>query len=213
MMTLLEVKPIAQRPRGEADIDTTAVAAIGPDTPMACESYVADAVCHLLSGLLLIKDLAAASQPVSGPKTPLECSCKNIATVLTELNNCSVGFWSLPRTPVPPVARLRGWCVPSKRRRRAPLAGGELAVVADNVLEVKTPRPSDLHAVPLARTKAEWGNSLALAILHLVGAYKAMETLSESPFPAGAPEPFELACHCLCAALVTLDVCLADCQS
>ena len=212
MMTLQEVKPIAQMLRGEADIDTT-VAAIGPDTPMACESYVADVVCHLFSGLLIVENLAKSSRPVSGPQTPLGCASKNIATVLTELNNCSVRLWLLPRASVPPVERLRALCGPSKRRRRAPVAGAEPVVAAANVIEVQEARPSALHAVSLAGTKHERGNSLALAILHLVGAYKAMETLSESSFPAGAPESFELACHCLCAALVTLDACLAGCQS
>ena len=212
MMTLQEVKPIAQRLRGEADIDAT-VTAIGPDTPMACESHVADAVCHLFSGLLIVDDLARFSRPVSGPQNPLGCVSKNIATVLTELNNCSVRFWLLPRAPVPPVARLRAFCSPSKRRGRAPVAGGEPAVTAANVIEVQAARPSARHAVSPAKTKPERGKSLALAILHLVGAYKAMEMLSESSFSTGAPESFELACHCLCAALVTLDACLAGCPS
>jgi hypothetical protein len=213
MMTLQEVRPIAQRLRGEEYIDTTTVAAIRPDTPMACESYVADAVCHLFSGLLIVEDHRTSSPPVSGPQTPLGCSSRNIATVLTELNNCSVQFWLLPRAPVPPVARLRALCGPSKRRCRAQVARGEPVVAPGNALEVKAPRPSHLHAVPLARTNPEWENSLALAILHLVGAYRAMEMLSESSFPAGAPESFELACHGLCAALVALDAYLADCRS
>jgi len=80
MMTLQEVRPIAQRLRGEEYIDTTTVAAIRPDTPMACESYVADAVCHLFSGLLIVEDHRTSSPPVSGPQTPLGCSSRNIAT-------------------------------------------------------------------------------------------------------------------------------------
>jgi hypothetical protein len=59
-------------------------------------------------------------------------------------------------------------------------------------------------------TQSEWEDLLASAVLHLVGAYRAMETLSGSAFPAGAPGSFEIACHCLCTALVTLDACLQD---
>ena len=58
-------------------------------------------------------------------------------------------------------------------------------------------------------THSEWEGSLASAVLHLVGAYRAMETLSASAFPAGAPRSFESASHCVCTALVTLDTCLA----
>ena len=54
-------------------------------------------------------------------------------------------------------------------------------------------------------TNSKWEESLATAILHLVGAYRAMEILSASAFPSGAPVAFELACHCLCNALLTLD--------
>jgi hypothetical protein len=208
MMTLQEVKPIAQRLRGEEGIDTTTLA-IGPDTPMACESYVADAVSHLLSGFVIVEDLAAVIRPVGGSQTPLDRSSKDIATVLVELNDCSVGFWLIPRAPVSRVARLRGFCAPSKRRRSTP-EGGKPDVAADGALELKQPQGVEFHAGPLARKRPEWANSLAVATLHLVGAHRAMERLSESSFPMGAPGSFELACHCLCAALATLDACLAN---
>jgi hypothetical protein len=68
---------------------------------------------------------------------------------------------------------------------------------------------STLQTGRASNTESEWGESLASAILHLVGAYKAMETLSASTLRSGAPDSFELASHCLCAALVTLDACLA----
>jgi hypothetical protein len=52
---------------------------------------------------------------------------------------------------------------------------------------------------------SEMETALASAILQLVGAYRAIDVLSASPFPTGAPHSFELACHCLCSALVGLD--------
>jgi hypothetical protein len=212
MLNLQQGKPIAERLRPEVEHYTWTDVFTGPDTPMACEPYVAYAVCHLLSGFLIVENLAATSRPVSGSSTPLECSSKNIATVMKELNDCSVGFWLMPRAPDPAVTRLRGICGAYKRRGRAPEASGEAVKAADGPVEVKSSHASDHQAEPVAGTRSEWGNSLALAILHLVGAYTAMEPLSESSFPAGAPESFELACHCLCDALVTLDACLADCS-
>jgi hypothetical protein len=212
MMTLQEAKPIAERLRPEGSIGTTTNASFDIDTPMACESYVADAVSHLLSGFLIVEDLAAAIRPVGGSQTPLDRSSKDIATVLVELNDCSVGFWlMMPRAPVSRVARLRGFCAPSKCRRSTP-EGGKSDAAAAGALEVKQPQGVEFRAGPLARKRPEWANSLALATLHLVGAHRAMERLSESSFPMGAPGSFELACHCLCAALATLDACFANCE-
>lgn len=211
MMTLQEAKPVAERLRPEGSIGTTSNASFDMDTPMACESFVADAVSHLLSGFLIVEELAAATRPVSGSQAPLDHSSKDIATVLVELNDCSVGFWLMPRAPVSRVVRLRGFCAPSQRRRRAPEEGKPVAA-ADDALEEKQPRDVEFHAGSLARKRPEWANSLALATLHLVGAHRAMERLSQSSFPMGAPESFELACHCLCAALVTLEACLANCE-
>jgi hypothetical protein len=210
MMTLQEAKPIAERLRPEEGrVGTTTNAAFDIDTPMACESYVADAVSHLFSGFLIVEDLAAATRPVGGSQTPLDRSSKDIATVLVELNDCSVGFWLMPRGTVSRVARLRGFCAPSKRRRSTPEEGKPDAAAA-GALEVKQPQGVEFHAGRLAKKRPEWANSLALATLHLVGAHRAMEQLSESSFPMGAPGSFELACHCLCAALATLDACLAN---
>jgi hypothetical protein len=211
MTTLQEARPIAERLRPEGSIGTTTNAPFEMDTPMACESYVADAVSHLLSGFLIVEDLAVASRPVGGSQTPLDRSSKDIATVLVELNDCSVGFWLMPRAPISRVARLRRLCAPSKRRRSTP-DGGTSTAVAYGALEVKQSQDVEFHAGSLALKRPEWAISMALATLHLVGAHRAMERLSKSSFPMGAPESFELACHCLCAALVTLDACLANCE-
>ena len=124
MMTVQQAKPIAERFRPEGGIGTTTKASFGMDTPMACEPHVADAVSHLLSGFLIVEDLARASRPVDGSQTPLGRSSRDIATVLVQLNDCSVGFWLMQRAPISAVARLRGFCAPSKRRRRATEAGG-----------------------------------------------------------------------------------------
>jgi hypothetical protein len=51
---------------------------------------------------------------------------------------------------------------------------------------------------------------IAAATLHVVDAYRAIEALSESEFPAGAPYSFELACQSICTALIALDECSAE---
>jgi hypothetical protein len=234
MLTLRHAEPIAEPLRPDAELDTAADYDTDPETPMACESLVADAIGHLLSGFLIVKNLDATSRSVCGSVTTLELTSENICTVLKELNNCSVGFWQLPKAQIPVVARLREFRGPYKRRRGAPERKCERDAPADHAVEMK-PRDqfareivaqrslrgpsssirsdpwSTLQAGRASITKSEWEESLASAILHLLGAYRAIEILSASAFPSGALDSFELACHCLCAALVTLDACLAGC--
>jgi hypothetical protein len=236
MLNLRHAEPIAERLRPDAGLDTAADYDMDPETPMACESLVADAIGHLLSGFLIVKNLDARSRSVCGSVTTLELTLtsENICTVLKELNDCSVGFSQLPKTQIPVVARLREFRGPYKRRCGAPDRKCRRDAPADHAVEMKprdqfarefvAQRPlrgpsSSIRSDPWSThqagrtsiTKSEWEESLASAILHLLGAYRAIEILSASAFPSGALDSFELACHCLCAALVTLNGCLAGC--
>jgi hypothetical protein len=202
--------------------------AIDPDMPMAYESLVADAVCHLFSGLLIVEHLNGT------PRHPLPlCSVtalavteQNISTALEELNECNLGFWRLlPQARIraserPPGYRESSRCdrdfpghhaVGTKSRKQSEPAS--LTQGANGGLNgpIRQDDPGSHQMDHASITHSEWEDSLASAVLHLVGAFRAMETLSASAFPAGAPGSFEVACHCLCSALVTLDTCLAGC--
>jgi hypothetical protein len=234
MLTLQQAESIAERLRPDAELDTAADYDMGPDTPMACESLVADAIGHLLSGFLIVENLDATSRSVRGSVTTLELTSENICTVLKELNDCSVGFWQLPKARIPVVARLREFRGPYKRRRGAQEGKCRRDAPADHAVKMKPRDPlarefvaqgplrgpsSSIRSNPCSSrqagrasiTKSEWEESLASAILQLLGAYRAIEILSPSAFPSGALDSFERACHCLCTALVTLDACLAGC--
>ena len=181
-----------------------------PVTPMACESFVSHAMRHLLSGFLIVENLSAKSRSVCG-SLELGLTSESICTVLRELNDCSVGFWRLPQARIPAVARLRELGGPLKRRHGLPDGKCRHEAAASHAVETKPRQPFAPEFVsqgPVPNSEPEWGQSLALAILHLVGAYRAMDILSASAFPSGAPDSFDLACHCLCTALLTLDACL-----
>ena len=224
MLTLDHGKPMAERLGLEARPNRVADYAIDPDMPMACESQVADAVCHLLSGFLIVEGLGEVSRQTRRSVTALAATAQNISTVLQELNECSLGFWRIPQARIPASERrLRGSRRPFRCRRDAPGDHGvETKPREQSVPESVTQGPigglhgslrpghgADREMDRASITQSEWEDSLASAVLHLVGAYRAMETLSGSAFPAGAPGSFEIACHCLCTALVTLDTCLA----
>ncbi len=140
MLTLRHAEPIAERLRPDAELNTAADYDMDPETPMACESLVADAIGHLLSGFLIVKNLDATSRSVCGSVTTLELTSENICTVLKELNHCSVGFWQLPKAQIPVVARLREFRGPYKRRRGVPARKCERDAPADHAVEM---RPRD----------------------------------------------------------------------
>jgi hypothetical protein len=233
MLTLLHTEPIAEPLLPDAELDTADVHAISPDTPMAYESFVADAMRHLLSGFLMVENLDATSRSLCGSVTTLELTSGNICTVLKELNDCSVEFWRLPKARRA-VVRSREFRGTYKGRRGAREAKCRRGAPAEHAAEMKSPDQFTrefMTQVPrhgtrssirsdcwsnhqrggASITKSEWEESLASVILHLLGAYRALEILSASAFPSGAPDSFELACHCLFTALVTLDACLAGC--
>ena len=223
MLTLDHGKPRTERLDLDPRPNRVVGRAIDPDMPMACEPHVADAICHLLSGFLILEDLAATPPSQRRSVTALAVTAQNISTVLQVLNDCSAAFWRLPQTQIPASAHL-GWSRRAFRCRRD--AQGDHA-------EERKPREHSLPELQSQErigelgssgrpyrgatdqmnhdsiTQPEWEYLLAPVVLHLVGAYRAMETLSASTFPAGAPDSFEIACHCLCTALVTLDTCLA----
>ena len=210
MMTLHHALPIAELRRD--DIDMAADYPI-PNTPMACESVVTDAVRHLFSGFLMVEKIDATSRSRWDSVT-LELTSENICTVIKELNHCSIGFWRLPAARISAGTRSREFAVAFKRRRGAPENKCRPDTPADLAVATKPREQVAPEFVTQGRasiSKPKWDESLALAILHLVGAYKAMELLSASAFPSGAPDSFELACRCLCTALVTLDTCFAGC--
>jgi hypothetical protein len=231
MLTLQQPDSIAERHLPVAE-QRAADNANGPDTPMACESFLADAMCHLLSGFLIVEDLDASCRSQRGSVIPLYFISENIRAALKELDNCSVEFWRFTNARIPAVPRFRELRDPYKRRRAAtegkcrrdaPAAHGVEMRLRDHLVpevgmrmatvtsdrEIRPTRESNPQTARASITKSECEESLASGILHLVGAYRAMEVLSASALPSGAPESFELACRCLCTSLVYLDAYLA----
>jgi hypothetical protein len=90
------------------------------DAPMACESLVADAVCHLVTGFFTIEKLGPEIQNSSQVADPLEKVSENICTVLERLDECSNAFWLSLKVRSPTLCRVRrlGDAFSSLRRTR-----------------------------------------------------------------------------------------------
>ena len=225
MLTSEIAIPNAERLDLDVGLDGSADYAIEPDMPMACESRVADAIWHLLSGFVIVEGLGAKTRQPSS-MSALAVTAQDISTVLVELDECSLGFWRLllqagmPRSKRPRWSWLPFRCsrdgdraVGAKPRQQSQpesVTRGSIGGFRGSV------RPDQWATDRMERDSiviSDWADSLASVVVHLVGAYRAMEALSASAFPAGAPGSFEIACHCLCSALVTLDTFLAGCEN
>jgi hypothetical protein len=230
MLTLQQAEAISQRLSSDGEHDTVPDGLVDPATAMACESIVAGAMSHLLSGFFVLKNLRTTSTSLDESEiTTLGLASEDIATVLARLNQCSVAVWLLPKVRDGAASRLWKRCssnhrvdaVDNSRQQSAPGKRLERSTVREpesNLVTHRRIRESDnsvlsdppyLQLVDSNSTaRSEWEQRLAWAILHLVVANTAMEALSISAFPWGAPESFKDACFRLCAALVTLDECL-----
>jgi hypothetical protein len=211
--TLQQPEPIAKLLCADEELETATDNAVIPVTPIACESFVSDAMWHIFCGFLVMENLDTTAQSQCG-SAELELTTEDMCTVLKGLNDCSIGFWRLAEARMPAAARLRELGSPFKRRRGAPGNQCSHRALGGHAVEMNRREQSARRFEtqgPGAVSKSKRDESFALAILHLVGAYRAMEVLSASAFPSGAPDSFELACRCLCTALVTLDACLASC--
>ena len=113
MLTLDHGKPMAEWLGLDARPSRVADYAIDPDMPMACESQVADVVCHLLSGFLIVEDLGELSPQSRRSVTALAATAQNISTVLQELNECSLGFWRLSARSNPGIRTPPTWVAPA----------------------------------------------------------------------------------------------------
>ena len=231
MLTLDPGKQIAEQLRPDSGQSANAESVIGLDTPAAYESQVADAVCYLLSGFFIVEgiveDLGGSPRQPHCAVTTLAVVAQMISTAFEELSNCSFEFWwlvSQSRIQVlecfPRYGRTNGYerdspgdSMESTQKEQSvwdPLSQGPDAEPHGSTRRDQV--TTDLQCGP-SITHSEWDAWLASAVLHLVGAYRTMETLSASAFPAGAPRSFETASRCLCTALLTLDTCLAESES
>jgi hypothetical protein len=173
--------------------------------PMACESLVADAVCHLLTGFFMIEKLSV--QPHRDGTDFLDWASENICVVLESLDECSNAFWSSQKRRGPMLSRSNDVPRARKGRRREREDPPESDVGAREPL-----RPPGAASGQTPTTQGPSNNSgedkaLSSSLLQLVGAYRAMDALSVTPFRCSAPFAFELACHCLCTAIVALEEC------
>jgi hypothetical protein len=225
MLTLEHKEPLSDRLGADAGLDR-AIEATDFVTPVACDSYVTDTICHLILGFSIVEHLGATSRPPCRQAvTALAVTAHNICTALQALNACSLGISrQVPHARIQASRRQRASF--RRFRYRCEARGGyavekesQLRDVPESAIKGHVGRfPASIrtdHSVSQHRdhpSRSEWDDSLASAILHLVGAYRAMECLSTSNFPAAIADDFEIACHCLCAALVTLDTCLAGCE-
>ena len=223
MLTLNPGKLMARELGLDARPNRAAHFVIDLEMPMVYESQVADAVCHLVSGLLIVEGLGETSRQPRCSVAALAVTAQSISTALEDLNECSIGFWSLlPQTrtrtsePIPGCRRpfrcgrnpTREHAVETKPRVHyvpESLTQGSIVELHGSIRQDKLEARQMDH---VSISQSEWEESLASAVLHLVGAYRVMETLSASAFPAGAPGSFKTATHCLCTALVALDRCL-----
>ena len=103
-----------------------------PDMPMAYESLVADAECHLFSGLLIVEHFNGTRRhprPLCSV-TALAVTEQNISTALEELNECNLGFWRLlPQARIRASERPPGYRESSRcraRLSRTPFRGNEV---------------------------------------------------------------------------------------
>jgi hypothetical protein len=230
MLTLQRAEAISQRLSSDGEHDTAPNRLVDPATAMACESLVAGAMSHLLSGFFVLKNLHATSTSLDESEiTALGLASEDIATVLARLNECSVAVWLLPKVRDGVASRLWKRCssnhrvdavdncrqqsAPGERLQRSSVREPESNLVMHRqIRESNNSVPSDPPLLQLvgsnSTARSEWEQRLAWVILHLVAANTAMEALSISAYPWGAPESFKDACSRLCAALVTLDECL-----
>jgi hypothetical protein len=199
-----------------------------------CETIVVDAMRHLLSGFLILDNLRTGSQPLDkSVSCMLGFVSLDIASVLSSLNDCSVRFWAKAKADSRRGFRLRRQSNTNghrsdrghghhrgPRRETNPFTRSVAQDPHDSALlresqartqrcSVEPKRPSlqlvSSHPTP----NPEWVRQAASATLDLVRVNAALEALSYSAYPWGAPESFESACFRLCLALVTLDDCLA----
>lgn len=220
MPTEEQTKPtIATCHSGRADTEQLSTEwAVDRSTPTTCDSVVAAAMSHLFSGFVLINKLLRAT-PVKHRKLlgPLDHASENISLVLVDLNVCSRDFWDSrdTRNRSDPLRRCYSAFTHRGRVRvaaRPPLQSNKGSqFVQPNVSRMEPTTLSNLSRIPeifcTQQTSGDPAFLLASAVLQLVGAYRAFEALSASPFPDGAPYSFEHACHCLCTALLILDEC------
>jgi hypothetical protein len=196
-----------------------------------CETIVVDAMRHLLSGFLILDNLRTGPQPLDESVSRMFGFVSlDIASVLSSLNDCSVGFWAKAKADSFQLRRQSN--TNGQRSDRAhghhraprgetnPFTRSVAQDAHDSALlresqartqrgSVEAKRPS-LQLVSSDPTpNPEWVRQAASATLDLVRVNAALEALSYSAYPWGAPESFESACFRLCLALVTLDDCLA----
>jgi hypothetical protein len=196
-----------------------------PHTPPACELLVANAIRDLRSGFVRLDSLRTMSRGIDAwVVIMLELVCLDIQTTLTRLNTCSVEFSRLQTQH--DRRDVRFW------KRTHPTRHGSDAVsrqqngdqLGDRSAEPphETSEPSHCQAgsirhqlLPLrsARTDSKpqglWVRPMASATLDLIAVNYALEALSHSTYPWGAPNSFKEACCRLCGALVALDECLS----
>lgn len=209
MLTLEQAGPIANRPGQAAEsYDGGRAAHFEMEThmTMAYESLVADAMCHLLTGFVMVGNLAPTLHGDRRSACSFDLASENIGIVLEKLNECSHAFWLLPQSRKSTLSRLREFCGAFKYQQRQREAPQVMEISSDHRLTYETRAAS---AGPNVR---EIDEALASAILQLVSAYRAIDALSVTPFPRGAPHSFELACCCLCTALVHLENCSLGCE-
>jgi hypothetical protein len=148
----------------------------------------------------MIESLGQTIRTQRGSTNTLDRVSENICIVLKRLDECNHAYWLLQKSRNQTLVRLREFCSAFRCRYR----GREKTHVTD----IRSKRQFAWKEASHLATKgnaSETDTAVALAILQLVGAYRAMDVLSASPFPTGSPYSFGLACHCLCAALVGLD--------
>ena len=212
MLSLDHSHLIAERLGLDSDPHTVANGATNAAGPKAWDSHLADAMCHLLSGFLIVEDVGgASSRTLCGPATTLEVIASNLSRALQELNECSLKISLGPQARVRKSVGLRAFCRRINLWRDPTVHRPFDVKPRDEILsEFLTERSTGAYSA--FAMKPEWDERLAAALLHLVGAYRAMELLSTSPLPAGAPRSFGVACHCLCTALEALDRCVSSCD-
>lgn len=221
LLSLDHAQPIAERYGLDTVPHTVANEATDTDGTLAWDSQVADAMCHLLSGYLIVEDVSGASaRTLSRPPTALDVIAKNISSALRELNECSLEIWLFPQAGTRASAGLRGFCRrfnlwrdptmhhPLNLKPRQPIVSDFVTEGSGALGSHWSTHSEDSRFI----MQPEWEERLAAALLHLVGAYRAMERLSRSPLPSGAPCSFAVACHCLCTALAVLDMCVSRCD-
>jgi hypothetical protein len=176
------------------------------DTSMAYESHVADSMCQLLIGFVMIEKLAPTLHAHRQLVTSLGAASKNISRALENLNECSLALLFWP-----------------KGRARTPIGLHKIfRRFASRNDEKEEARLRDSRALPVSTTTGiakpdsngtERDVALAAATLQLVAAYSALEALSGTPFRLAAPHSFGIASYAVFTALVNLDECSLGLES